>query len=200
MSSNPTDALAPLNLALLTVSDTRGPDEDTSGQYLENQLVATGHQLAARRLLPDDVYLVRALLSRWIADPTIHGIIITGGTGFHERDSTPEAVAPLLDKTIDGFGEEFRRLSQLDIGTSTIQSRAFATAPSCGSARSASACAIDPPRVQVEIVRTSSTSSSPWAPGGKNHTKAQVSSNHSSGFLMWPRNCIARNAGWESWG
>ena len=64
-------------------------------------------------------------MSRWIADPAIHGIIITGGTGFHERDSTPEAVGPLLDKTIDGFGEEFRRLSQLDIGTSTIQSRAF---------------------------------------------------------------------------
>ena len=88
-------------------------------------MLATGHQLAARRILPDDVYLVRALMSRWIADPAIHGIIITGGTGFHERDSTPEAVGPLLDKTIDGFGEEFRRLSQLDIGTSTIQSRAF---------------------------------------------------------------------------
>ena len=83
------------------------------------------HRLVARRILPDDVYLVRVLMSRWIADPAIHGIIITGGTGFHERDSTPEAVGPLLDKTIDGFGEEFRRLSQLDIGTSTIQSRAF---------------------------------------------------------------------------
>ncbi|MGM0570834.1 molybdenum cofactor biosynthesis protein B [Marinobacter sp.] len=125
MSSKPTGELVPLNIALLTVSDTRGPEEDTSGQYLEDQLVATGHQLAARRILPDDIYLVRALMSRWIADPAIHGIIITGGTGFHERDSTPEAVGPLLDKTIDGFGEEFRRLSQLDIGTSTIQSRAF---------------------------------------------------------------------------
>ncbi|SFR60736.1 molybdenum cofactor biosynthesis protein B [Marinobacter daqiaonensis] len=126
MSSKPTGELVSLNLALLTVSDTRGPAEDTSGQYLEDQLVAAGHRLAARRILPDDVYLVRALMSGWIADPAIHGIIITGGTGFHERDSTPEAVAPLLDKTIDGFGEEFRRLSQLDIGTSTIQSRAFA--------------------------------------------------------------------------
>lgn len=125
MSSDPTGALSPLNLALLTVSDTRGPDEDTSGQYLEEQILLAGHRLATRRLLPDDVYLVRALIARWIADPRIHGIIITGGTGFHERDSTPEAVAPLLDKTIDGFGEEFRRLSQLDIGTSTIQSRAF---------------------------------------------------------------------------
>ncbi|MFW5825071.1 MAG: MogA/MoaB family molybdenum cofactor biosynthesis protein, partial [Marinobacter sp.] len=82
MSSKPTGELIPLNLALLTVSDTRGPEEDTSGQYLEDQLVATGHRLAVRRLLPDDVYLVRALLSRWIADPAIHGIIITGGTGF----------------------------------------------------------------------------------------------------------------------
>ncbi len=125
MSSKPTGDLTPLNIALLTVSDTRGPAEDTSGQYLEDQLVEAGHRLAARRILPDDVYLVRALTSRWIADPDIHGVIITGGTGFHERDSTPEAVGPLLDKTIDGFGEEFRRLSQLDIGTSTIQSRAF---------------------------------------------------------------------------
>jgi molybdenum cofactor biosynthesis protein B len=125
MSSKPTGELIPLNIALLTVSDTRGPGEDTSGQYLEDQLLAAGHRLVARRLLPDDVYLVRALMSRWIADPQIHAIIITGGTGFHERDSTPEAVAPLLDKTIDGFGEEFRRLSQQDIGTSTIQSRAF---------------------------------------------------------------------------
>lgn len=125
MSSTPTGDLIPLNIALLTVSDTRGPDEDTSGQYLEDQLLDAGHRLAARRLLPDDVYLVRALMARWIADPQINTIIITGGTGFHERDSTPEAVAPLLEKTIDGFGEEFRRLSQLDIGTSTIQSRAF---------------------------------------------------------------------------
>ena len=81
--------------------------------------------VTARRILPDDIYLVRALMSQWIADPEIHAVIITGGTGFHERDSTPEAVAPLLDKTIDGFGEEFRRLSASEIGTSTIQSRAI---------------------------------------------------------------------------
>lgn len=115
----------PLNLALLTVSDTRGANEDTSGQYLEDSLLAEGHRLAARRLLPDDIYLVRALISRWIAEPDIHGILVTGGTGFHERDSTPEAVAPLLDKVIDGFGEEFRRLSAEEIGSSTVQSRAF---------------------------------------------------------------------------
>lgn len=125
MSSEKTSELKPLNIAILTVSDTRGADEDTSGQFLEDSVVEAGHQLIARRILPDDVYLVRALMSGWIADPDIHAIIITGGTGFHERDSTPEAVAPLLDKTIDGFGEEFRRLSASEIGTSTIQSRAF---------------------------------------------------------------------------
>lgn len=125
MSSDKSDELKPLNIAILTVSDTRGADEDTSGQFLEDSVVEAGHQLIARRILPDDVYLVRALMSGWIADADIHAIIITGGTGFHERDSTPEAVAPLLDKTIDGFGEEFRRLSASEIGTSTIQSRAF---------------------------------------------------------------------------
>ena len=125
MSSDRTSELKPLNIALLTVSDTRGPDEDTSGQFLEDSVVEAGHRLGARRILPDDIYLVRALMSQWIADPEIHAAIITGGTGFHERDSTPEAVAPLLDKTIDGFGEEFRRLSASEIGTSTIQSRAF---------------------------------------------------------------------------
>ncbi|MEX0605082.1 MAG: molybdenum cofactor biosynthesis protein B [Marinobacter sp.] len=123
MTSN-TDATR-LNLALLTVSDSRGPSEDTSGQYLEDQMLEAGHTLYARRLLPDDVYLIRALVSRWIADPDIHGILITGGTGFSERDSTPEAVRPLLDKTIEGFGEEFRRLSAADISSSTVQSRAF---------------------------------------------------------------------------
>lgn len=125
MSSDTTSELKPLNIALLTVSDTRGPAEDSSGQFLENSIVEAGHRLVARRILPDDVYLVRALMSAWIADPEINVALITGGTGFHERDSTPEAVGPLLDKTIDGFGEEFRRLSASEIGTSTIQSRAF---------------------------------------------------------------------------
>lgn len=125
MTTHSVSEFRPLNLAILTVSDTRGEDQDSSGQYLEDSVLAAGHQLIARRILPDDVYLIRALMSQWIAAPDIHGVIITGGTGFHERDSTPEAVTPLLDKSIDGFGEEFRRLSQLDIGSSTIQSRAF---------------------------------------------------------------------------
>ncbi len=125
MSSKPADELKPLNIAILTVSDSRGADEDSSGQFLEDSVLEAGHQLVARRILPDDIYLVRALISGWIADPSVHVVLITGGTGFHERDSTPEAVSPLLDKTIDGFGEEFRRLSASEIGTSTIQSRAF---------------------------------------------------------------------------
>jgi molybdenum cofactor biosynthesis protein B len=126
MSTEHTPGLLPLNLAILTVSDTRGPDQDSSGQLLEDRASEAGHRVLARRILPDDPYLVRAQVAYWIAHPDIHAVLITGGTGFHERDSTPEAVAPLLDKTIDGFGEEFRRLSAAEIGSSTIQSRAFA--------------------------------------------------------------------------
>ncbi|EHJ06166.1 molybdenum cofactor biosynthesis protein B [Marinobacter manganoxydans] len=126
MSSVPSTEMKPLNVALLTVSDTRGPEQDTSGQFLEDSVVEAGHNLVARRILPDDVYLVRALLSGWIADSQVHAVIITGGTGLLERDSTPEAVRPLLDKTIEGFGEEFRRLSAAEIGSSTVQSRAMA--------------------------------------------------------------------------
>lgn len=125
MSSERTSELEPLNVAILTISDTRGPAEDSSGQFLEDSVIEAGHQLVSRRILPDDTYLVRAAMSSWIVEPDIHVVIITGGTGFHERDSTPEAVAPLLDKSIEGFGEEFRRLSASEIGTSTIQSRAF---------------------------------------------------------------------------
>ncbi|WP_111493790.1 molybdenum cofactor biosynthesis protein B [Marinobacter bohaiensis] len=119
------DTFVPLNIAVLTISDSRGPAEDTSGQYLTDQANAAGHHVVERRLLPDDIYLIRALVARWVADSRIHVVLITGGTGFHERDSTPEAVAPLFDKLIDGFGEEFRRLSADDIGSSTIQSRAL---------------------------------------------------------------------------
>lgn len=125
MSSEATNELKPLNIALLTVSDTRGPAEDTSGQYLEDSVIEAGHRLVARRILPDDVYLIRALVAGWIAEPGVHVVLITGGTGFTERDSTPEAIKPLLDKTVEGFGEEFRRLSALEIRSSTIQSRAL---------------------------------------------------------------------------
>ena len=115
----------PLNVAVLTVSDTRGLDTDTSGQYLVEQIGAAGHVLAAREIVVDDVYLMRAQVSAWIADLGINAVITTGGTGFTGRDSTPEALMPLFDKQIDGFGELFRQLSFQDIGTSTVQSRAL---------------------------------------------------------------------------
>ena len=93
-----------LNVAVLTVSDTRTRDTDTSGQFLEDALLEAGHNLADRIIVIDDIYRIRAVLSAWIADPDMHSILVTGGTGFSGRDSTPEAVLPLFDKTIEGFG------------------------------------------------------------------------------------------------
>ena len=116
----------PLRIAVLTVSDTRGPEQDSSGDYLAAALAEAGHSLAARALLPDDKYRLRATVSAWIADEAIDGVLVTGGTGFTGRDSTPEALLPLLDKRMDGFGEIFRSLSFEEIGTSSLQSRAFA--------------------------------------------------------------------------
>ena len=116
----------PMHLCVLTVSDSRTLANDTSGDYLVEALTAAGHQLAGRALLPDDRYHLRALVSKWIADSTIDGILVTGGTGFTGRDSTPEALLPLLDKEMPGFGELFRAISFDEIGTSTLQSRAFA--------------------------------------------------------------------------
>jgi len=113
-----------LNIAVLTVSDTRTIETDTSGGYLADEVAEIGHNLAAHEIVIDDVYLMRAKVSQWIAAPEIHAIITTGGTGFTGRDSTPEALTPLFDKQIDGFGELFRQLSFDDIGTSTVQSRA----------------------------------------------------------------------------
>ncbi len=116
----------PLNLCVLTVSDTRTAGDDTSGDYLAGALRAEGHVLHERAIVRDDKYALRALVSRWIADEAVHGILVTGGTGFTGRDSTPEALGPLLDKEMPGFGEMFRALSYDEIGTSTLQSRAFA--------------------------------------------------------------------------
>jgi molybdenum cofactor biosynthesis protein B len=116
----------PLGLCVLTVSDTRTLAEDGSGQFLVDALAQAGHRLVERALLPDDKYQLRALVSRWIADEAVDGILVTGGTGFTGRDSTPEALEPLLDKHMPGFGEMFRLLSFDEIGTSTLQSRAFA--------------------------------------------------------------------------
>ncbi len=117
---------SPLNLCVLTVSDTRTRENDTSGDYLEKALTEAGHRLHARTIVVDDVYRMRAIVSAWIAEADVHGILITGGTGFTGRDSTPEAIRPLLDKEMPGFGEMFRVLSFEEIGTSTLQSRAFA--------------------------------------------------------------------------
>lgn len=113
----------PLNLCVLTVSDSRNEETDTSGHLLRDALKAAGHHYYDHKIVIDDIYQIRAVASQWIADPDVHGIIITGGTGFHGRDSTPEAMQPLFDKTIDGFGELFRQLSYDQIGSSTIQSR-----------------------------------------------------------------------------
>ncbi|MEO7478842.1 MAG: molybdenum cofactor biosynthesis protein B [Lysobacteraceae bacterium] len=121
-----TTTTTPLNLCVLTVSDSRTAANDSSGDYLATSLIEAGHRLHERTLLPDDRYQLRALVSRWIADSTVDGILITGGTGFTGRDSTPEALLPLLDKTMPGFGELFRAISFTEIGASSMQSRAFA--------------------------------------------------------------------------
>jgi molybdenum cofactor biosynthesis protein B len=117
---------AALSIAVLTVSDTRTEENDTSGQYLVEALRASGHKLADKKIVRDDVYQLRAQVSQWIADGSMELIITTGGTGFAGRDSTPEALAPLFDKTVEGFGELFRAISYEEIGSSTIQSRALA--------------------------------------------------------------------------
>lgn len=116
----------PLNVAVLTVSDSRTLEQDSSGQYLADSLQEAGHNLADRQLITDDIYKIRAVISGWIADPEVHAVITTGGTGFYIRDSMPEAVSVLFDKKIDGFGEMFRLISKDEIGMSTIQSRAIA--------------------------------------------------------------------------
>lgn len=126
MSEGAARPFVPVGIAVLTVSDSRGLELDGSGRVLIERLSAAGHRLAGRAILPDDVYRIRAQVSAWIADPAVHVVLSTGGTGLTGRDGTPEAVAPLLDKTIDGFGEVFRALSFEEIGASTIQSRAVA--------------------------------------------------------------------------
>ena len=116
----------PLRAAVLTISDTRGPSEDRSGDTLKECLEEAGHAVVDREIVRDDIYQIRAVLSRWIADPEVHVVLTTGGTGFTARDSTPEAVRPLFDQEVEGFGEMFRYLSLQEIGSSTVQSRALA--------------------------------------------------------------------------
>lgn len=118
--------LKPLAIAVLTVSDSRTVETDSSGASLIGNLETAGHRLAARTIVADDVYAIRAIVSNWIADADVDAVITTGGTGLTGRDGTPEAVGVLLDKTIEGFGELFRTVSYEDIGTSSLQSRCLA--------------------------------------------------------------------------
>lgn len=120
-----------LTIAVLTVSDSRTLETDKSGALLAERLESTGHQLHERRVVTDDRYAIRAVVSDWIARPEIDAVLITGGTGLTGRDGTPEAVEPLFDKRIDGFGEIFRAVSFEEIGTSSLQSRATAGVANC---------------------------------------------------------------------
>ena len=119
-------AFKPLAIAVLTISDTRSEPDDTSGKLLVTKLTTAGHQCVEKAIVRDDKYAIRAVLSRWIADENVNAILTTGGTGVTGRDGTPEAVKPLLDKELEGFGEMFRMLSYQEIKTSTLQSRAIA--------------------------------------------------------------------------
>ena len=130
MAVDPDRTFKPINIALLTVSDTRGPDEDTSGEILAERIKSAGHKLAARALEKDDVIVISGRLNNWIDDAGVDAVVITGGTGLTGRDVTPEALDRVKEanggKDIPGFGELFRWISYRSIGTSTVQSRACA--------------------------------------------------------------------------
>ncbi len=125
MSKSPREFI-PVSVALMTVSDSRDEQSDTSGHYLRDALAGAGHQLAEQVICSDNRYQIRAVISRWIASDQVQVIIVNGGTGFHAKNSTPEALLPLFDRTIDGFGELFRMISFEDIDSTTLQSRAVA--------------------------------------------------------------------------
>lgn len=116
----------PANIAILTVSDSRGEAQDTSGQYLQDAAQEAGHQVVDRAIVKDNIYQVRAQVSAWIADDRVQAVLISGGTGFTARDHTPEALLPLFGREVEGFGELFRMVSYEVIGTATLQSRALA--------------------------------------------------------------------------
>ncbi|CAI1539562.1 molybdenum cofactor biosynthesis protein B [Serratia quinivorans] len=124
--SHASSEFIPAHIAILTVSDSRGEAEDTSGQYLQEAVLEAGHQVVDRAIIKDDKYQIRARVSAWIADEQVQAVLITGGTGFTARDNTPEALLPLFDREVEGFGELFRMVSYEEIGTATIQSRALA--------------------------------------------------------------------------
>ncbi|HAT4917408.1 TPA: molybdenum cofactor biosynthesis protein B [Serratia marcescens] len=124
--SHASSEFIPARIAILTVSDSRSAAEDTSGQYLQEAAQEAGHQVVDRAIVKDDIYQIRARVSAWIADDNVQAVLITGGTGFTARDNTPEALLPLFDREVEGFGELFRMVSYEEIGTATIQSRALA--------------------------------------------------------------------------
>ena len=120
------EARVPVNIAILTVSDTRDESTDKSGKLLVERLTEAGHALHEKCIRPDDMYQLRAQVSQWIADDKVQAVVTTGGTGLTGRDGTPEALSILFDKEIEGFGEVFRMLSYEEIGASTLQSRCVA--------------------------------------------------------------------------
>ncbi|PQK74948.1 molybdenum cofactor biosynthesis protein B [Pantoea ananatis] len=122
----PASAFQPLQLATLTVSDSRDASNDTSGDYLREAAAEAGHSVIDHAIVPDNLYRIRAIVSRWIASEDVQVVIVNGGTGFNLKNSTPEAILPLFDREIEGFGELFRMISYEDIGGSTLQSRAVA--------------------------------------------------------------------------
>jgi molybdopterin adenylyltransferase len=127
MADQPTPrAFIPLSIAVLTVSDTRRPEDDRSGDTLVQRLTEAGHRLAARSIVPDEIPAIRGQVEAWLRDPGVDVVITTGGTGFTGRDVTPEALEPLFEKRMDGFSAVFHRISYDKIGTSTLQSRATA--------------------------------------------------------------------------
>jgi molybdopterin adenylyltransferase len=123
---NPDAPFMPLRCTVLTISDTRTEETDSSGTVLVSALQEAGHTLVEKKIVRDDIYTLRAVVSAWIADSQVDVILCTGGTGFTPRDNTPQALAPLFDREIQGFGELFRQLSLQEIGTSTLQSRSLA--------------------------------------------------------------------------
>jgi molybdopterin adenylyltransferase len=125
-SIDQTKQFVPLNIAVLTISDTRSLADDKSGSTLAERVTAAGHKLAAREIVTDDVEAIRAIVRKWIADEGVDVVITTGGTGFTGRDMTPEAIEPLFEKRMDGFSIAFHMLSHAKIGASTVQSRATA--------------------------------------------------------------------------
>jgi len=124
--AKPSAEFMPLNVAVLTVSDSRDAASDSSGDYLREALTEAGHQVLDHALVKDDRYRIRAVVSSWIASSDVQVVLVNGGTGFNSKNSTSEALLPLFDREIEGFGELFRMISYEDIGSSTLQSRAVA--------------------------------------------------------------------------